>query len=327
MSAALHLPTDTDSVKWRWLTNADIPVVHGLFQSLEAEANPSYRTTYTEIEQLFHQTHEWLGALALDPQGLPVGFVHARLRLSDPIQVRCNSGLLKDHRSTPLQNSIIDWQGTAGTYLTRMMGSQTRIELNCSAQNQGDQFEKLLQEHGYEWASTIYEMRGDLEVLPENRSPGDLIAIEPWNPSLEDLVRLAALEFAPDTANSIGRSLEHWMSGRENFAPELSFIALDKNSDRSRVAGFIMCATYPEDWEVLGWSEGYIDLLEVGKDWLSLGIARELIVKAMYACRNHGFDKLATAVSSHHEAELAKLFGSLGFRDDASERTYAKTLS
>ncbi|MBV7363755.1 GNAT family N-acetyltransferase [Actinomycetaceae bacterium TAE3-ERU4] len=322
----LVIPEDTSTLRWRWLRESDVELVHALISTIEAADNPPYRTTLGETQQMFAQTANWVGLAGFDNAGNMRACIHSRLRLSSPIQVRTNSALHHDFRDGKAEQIMVDWQTQAGFYLTRLLNQDTECEIICTAEHQSDIFAHYLEKSAYTWSATLYEMRGGLSVLPESKSPAPLVSIEHWNTNLEDMVRLAALDFAPEASNSVGRSFEHWMSNRENFAPELSFIALDKSTDRTRVAGFVMCAAYAQDWEVLGWQEGYIDLLEVGKNWRNTNVARELIVAAMAACKNEGYQKIATAVSSNHEAELVKLFGSLGFEGVDQERFYTLRL-
>ncbi|OKL45979.1 hypothetical protein BSR29_08340 [Boudabousia liubingyangii] len=323
----IRLPEPSGGLTWRWMESDDQDVVYNLFHLIEEVDNPPYRTTLAEINQLFAQTQHWVGIVGETEDGTPKAFLHARLRLADPFEVRCNGAVTHDYRGRGIGSIIAQFQGEAGEYLARLLPPGVPVVILCSAANHSAEWEHILEAQGYSWSYTLHEMRSDLKALPEPGTPGPLIKIEPWNPDLENLVRLAALEFAPGAVNSIGRNLEQWKANRPDFAPELSFIALDRSTDRTRVAGFLLAAKYEQDWEVLGWQEGYIDLLEVGLAWRQTDVAKELVSATMHAAKAAGLDKVATAVSSHHELAATKLFGSLGFSAGNQEREYTKKIN
>ncbi|AOZ72682.1 hypothetical protein BK816_04740 [Boudabousia tangfeifanii] len=320
---ALTLPPDTEQIKWRWMAESDARLVHQVFNEIEELSQPFFRTTFDEVHQLFTQTSKWLGIIGVDRAGHPRAFLHARLKLAANMQVPCNSGTHPDFRTSELIENMLNWQEQAAAQLASTVGVTTGYSIVCSAQYHDlDIYLAALQHRNYEWTSSFHEMRAELDPIPPVGVAGPLIQIEPWNANWENLVRLAALEFAPETVHSQGRSLSQWMSNRNNFDPSLSFVALDRSTDRAEVAGFIMTAKYKEDWEILGWQEGYIDLLEVGPQWRDENVGRELVVAVMHACAEAGLAKVATGVSSHHEAAATRLFGSLGFEEVSQERKY-----
>ena len=76
------------------------------------------------------------------------------------------------------------------------------------------------------------------------------------------------------------------MQGRTAFAPEWSFVAVDRTGDRPRVAGFLLASRYEQDWAALGWREGYIDQLGVLSAWRETHVADALILASMWAARS-----------------------------------------
>ncbi|OKL49943.1 GNAT family N-acetyltransferase [Boudabousia marimammalium] len=325
-SKSLFLPYPVSGLTWKWMRATDIDDVFSIIEQIEAKDNPPYRTTRDEVEQLFEQTKHWIGIIATDEIGRCCAFVHARLRISSPLQIRCNGGIIPRYRGYSIGTQMIIWQESAARFLTRSIGTDSEVQIVCRNEYHDSAYSDLLLKAGYTSTSTFHEMRADLDVLPTAENPGPMIEITAWNPALEDMVRRAALEFAPDAVHSKGRSMEQWMSNRNRFAPELSFIAVDKSTDRTQIAGFLMAAKYPQDWEVLGWKEGYIDLLEVGVEWRNLPVGRELVVASMRASEQAGMNKIATGVSSRHEASAARLFGNLGFVEVSTQQEFTRTL-
>ena len=77
--------------------------------------------------------------------------------------------------------------------------------------------------------------------------------------------------------------MEQWLMGRTAFAPQWSFVALDRSGDRPQVAGFLLASRYEQDWAALGWSEGYIDQMGVLEKWRNAGVVEALIIASMRA--------------------------------------------
>ena len=121
--------------------------------------------------------------------------------------------------------------------------------------------------HGFRWARTYYELRASLEDLAPVPDLGSYMSIEAWGPQWEEPALRAANRLNESEWGRPPLTQEQWMQGRTAFAPEWSFVAVDRTGDRPRVAGFLLASRYEQDWAALGWREGYIDQLGVLSAW------------------------------------------------------------
>ena len=80
-------------------------------------------------------------------------------------------------------------------------------------------------------------------------------SVEAWGPQWEEPALRAANRLNESEWGRPPLTQEQWMQGRTAFAPEWSFLAVDRTGDRPRVAGFLLASRYEQDWAALGWRE------------------------------------------------------------------------
>ena len=118
-------------------------------------------------------------------------------------------------------------------------------------------------------------------------------------------------------------SREDWNAGRTYFVPQWSFIAVDRSGDRARVAGYLRSARYEQDWEALGWREGYTDMLGVLADYGGRGVAPALLTAAMRAYQRDGMEFAAAGVDSDSPTGAVGLYRELGYAPTQGSILYA----
>ena len=100
-----------------------------------------------------------------------------------------------------------------------------------------------------------------------------------------------------------------WISGNESFLPTASFVA---QAD-GEVVGYSVNFAYPEEWEGIGHSEGWIGGLGTTRDWRKKGVASALIEASLEAFRALGYDRAALGVDSENPTGALGLYTRLGF--------------
>ena len=100
---------------------------------------------------------------------------------------------------------------------------------------------------GFRWTRTYYELRASLEGLLPVPDLGSYMSIEAWGPQWEEPALRAANRLNESEWGRPPLTQEQWMQGRTAFAPEWSFVAVDRTGDRPRVAGFLLASRYEQD--------------------------------------------------------------------------------
>ncbi|MBF1735581.1 MAG: GNAT family N-acetyltransferase, partial [Trueperella pyogenes] len=179
-----------------------------------------------------------------------------------------------------------------------------------------------LKARGFHWERTYYDLRAKLDPLPQAPSLGSYMTIEQWSPSWDDELRRAANLIAQQQGRA-ALTEEQWTMGRSSFAPDWSYIAVDRRSDRPRIAGFTLVSKYEQDWPALGWKEGYIDHIGVGDEWRNTPVLDALVVASMRAQAQDGMDLIATGIAQTEGSATLSVFEYLGFRVVGQQRLYA----
>ncbi len=84
-----------------------------------------------------------------------------------------------------------------------------------------------------------------------------------------------------------------------------------------------MVSAYREDWEVLGWKEGYIDLMGVDGSASTTGVMQALLIHSMDAQRNDGMGRVATGIGSAENDGIQAFYGEMGFIRSFETHTFA----
>ena len=86
------------------------------------------------------------------------------------------------------------------------------------------------------WYREVRRFLGD--EIPEVDLDG-FITIDPWTPEIDDDVRRAYNQAMAETWETENVTPEDWTAGSAYFAPQWSFVAMDRSGDRARVAGYL----------------------------------------------------------------------------------------
>ena len=271
-------PGEHHGIEWESLTAAHHDGLSALFARMEARDNPPYRTSPDEVEEMLSGASQWRGLVGIARRGIAAGrivaFAQVVLRFPGRVECVCVGGVDPDFRRIGLGNAIVDWQeGTARQMLSEVEG-EAPAQITCHVETGQDDLEAQLKVHGFRWTRTYYELRASLEGLPQVPDLGSYMSIEAWGPQWEEPALRAANRLNESEWGRPPLTQEQWMQGRTAFAPEWSFVAVDRTGDRPRVAGFLLASRYEQDWAALGWREGYIDQLGVLSQWRESARAR-----------------------------------------------------
>ncbi|KWZ72145.1 MAG: GNAT family N-acetyltransferase [Winkia neuii] len=308
------------NVQWRKLSRADSALVAELTERIQRVDNPPYRTSRAEIEADFSADQRWrsFGAFV---QGKLIAYGHALFRPSDPARVICIGGVDPHFRRQKLGGHIVDLQVQAAQEL--LGASQGEVIMHV---DEGmAELVEVLRSRGFSWTKTYYELRAPLHSL--GAVPADpFITIVPWSVDLDDELRLAINAITEQTWGSTPLSAQEWAQGRPHFSAQNSFIALDKSTDRTQIAGLAMCSLYRQDWQALGVRECYIDIFAVGEPWRETHVGRRLLAAVMEKGAADGLEAIGAGISSLNDSGALDLYHSLGFRTVARTRSYSMQL-
>lgn len=304
-------------ISWRPMVSADVPAIHELIERVEDHDNPPYRTSKDEVRAWFAPGTAWHGRIGIAVGGTRDGSVICYSQVmtlqSDEPTCVCRSGVDPDYRHRGLGEHLVTWEvDEAKAILRRLTGhGKGRIIVNVDAGQYG--MEEQLERHGFSRMRSAYEMRRELSQLPDPPELGRYQEVRVWDDMLDEQARKLFNRLRGRGQGDHLQSRERWLSQQEAFVPEWSFAAVDLVGDRPNVIGFVMVSAYRQDWDALGWREGYIDLIAADEVATNTGVSQALIIESMRAQRRDGMDRVATGIGDPVNDPVAKLYGTLDF--------------
>ncbi|UNX53391.1 GNAT family N-acetyltransferase [Georgenia sp. TF02-10] len=323
--AALPLPAPVGGLTFATLDPGDLTDLSGLVSRIEDADNPPYRTSDEELAEYFGDTHHWAALGARDVDGVLRAFGFVRVRTGDTTLLRafCSGGVDPVARGRGVGSALLDWQVARGRQLLVATGKDAPARVVVHVDDGMPTLSDLVTSRGFTPRRWYTEMRRDLSLpLPEVQLDR-LLTVEPWSADLDDAVRRAHNRAFADHWGSQPHTPESWQESRTHFAPQWSFVALDRSSDRTQVAGYLMSARYEQDWPALGWTEGYTDLIGVLPEWRGRRLASALLTAAMAAYRADGMEYAGLDVDSDNLTGAVGLYAKLGYEPTRTSAMYS----
>ena len=318
------LPDIDAPLVWRPLQAADMECLYALLRRIEEHDNPPYRSTREEVSDsaLTQWTDLDTNSLAgFDAEGTLRAFgvvIDAEGRRAAP-RTLLEGGVDPTVRHRGVGRAVLTWQVDRAKEMLAAAGEPGRVIVHV--EDDMSSTADLVERHGFAPGGFHTEMRRALSGLELEEVTLDRpLELVPWTIELDDAVRLAHGEAFGTGAHA--PSAERWQEGRTYFVPEWSFLVLDRTSDRAQVAGYLLCSKYEQDWPILGWSEGYVDILGVRAPWRGRRIATALVTRAMRAFAEAGMEYAALGLDHAAKEENFGLFDKLGFTPTRGSTTY-----
>ncbi len=92
------------------------------------------------------------------------------------------------------------------------------------------------------------------------------------------------------------------------------------------IAGYSLTGTYPDEWDGLGFSEGWIQQLGVRRPWRGRGLAKALLQASSAAFATAGLEYAALDVDADSPTGAAQLYEGLGFRPTKTRVAWSLTV-
>ena len=301
---------------WAPLGPADNADLAALIARCETVDDPPYRTTAEETAEYFADP-VYSGVAGRDEHGAMRAFGLVRLRPSEKVYASITGIVDPAWRRRGIGGSLLHWQTENARHLigAERANALERLEARIVANvlENDERFATHLAELGFTPRRWYREVRRDLAEPIADVELDRFLEIVPWTEDLDDTVRRAHNNAFGGGWGADVATPEEWQAGRAYFAPRWSFVALDRSSDRTQVAGYLLSGRYEQDWEALGWQEGYTDMLGVGGDHRRRHVGRALLTAAMRAYAADGMDYAAAGVDSDNPTGAVSLYESLGY--------------
>lgn len=318
-----HLEILAPSLEWREALRSDLGDIVSLFARSEAVDDPPFRSTEDDLVDYFSSGYSNCAIGGWDSEGQLRVFGAVRVRLGQRVRVRAyGSGTVDPQwRNRGIGAQLILWQTRNARDLIRRLDTQASGSLVIHVDNTHRGISELLESKNFRVHGLYEEMRRDLSLEIPRMELGPGMSIEPWSPEIDDRLRREANRaFGSNTFSP--HNPETWHTNSPNFAPEWSFVALDRSTDRTRIAGMLLSGRYEQDWEAMGWSEGYTEFLGVLSQWRGQYLGSVLLARAMEAYRESGMEYAGVDVDLDNDTGARKMFLVLGYESVRASTLY-----
>ncbi len=316
------------NLRWRDLSSADTPALISLIKEVEESENPPFRTTAQEVRELFDPGYRIACRGGFDDDGLLRAYALVRVAEDElPYAVATLSGavhpVLRDQR---LGRDMLQWQIEAGKAILVDLDRDVPAYIQVHVESGQEDIADMLQRHGFSEHGVVTQLRGNLQqTLPPLNLPAH-IRLEPWRPELDTEVRRAHdAAFAQSESTTTVNDAE-WARVAARVMPQWSYVAMDRSTDRPQVAGYVLASQWEEDWEALGWTEGYIEALGVRKEWRGQGVAIGLLTSCMKSMAASGMQYVGLDTDSATPTGASVIFEALHFEPTHTTRQYILAL-
>ncbi|HLR57339.1 MAG TPA: GNAT family N-acetyltransferase [Beutenbergiaceae bacterium] len=316
-----------EGLQWRGLGAADLDAFHALALHLETEDDLLFRSTPEESQDRLMSTGVANGNVvgAFDDAGALQAFAGVRRAPEDEGSVRVflDGGVSPAYRRKGIGTILLDWQIARARQLLAESDRHVPGRIVANAEENLPDAVHMLVSRGFRPQRWYFDLRRDLsQPIPDLELERSL-QIVPWSEDLNEQCRLAHNDAFEMHWGSEPSSPETWAEDREFLTPEWSFLVLDNSSDRSKVVGYLLSGRYEQDWDSLGWTEGYIDMLGVRQAWRNRGIATALVAHAMKIYAGEGIEYAAVGVDAAAPSKTYGLFSTLDFEAIRSSTMFA----
>jgi mycothiol synthase len=180
---------------------------------------------------------------------------------------------------------------------------------------------RLYARMGFEPVRWFEELGRSLEPLPPVVVP-DGVELVPWSLDRNEEYRLVHNEAFADHWGSTPMEPSDWEDATVGHGarPDVSFVAVEESTGRA--IAICLNHAYPEDDELTGRREAWIDSLATLRGWRGRGVASALIARSLEAFAAEGFTHAMLGVDSDNPTGAARLYQSLGFERERRSITH-----
>jgi ribosomal protein S18 acetylase RimI-like enzyme len=294
-----------------------VDALYELHRAFEAEQNLPFRTSRAELVHDMAEPETDLATdtrVAVAPDGtfLASARLDVSLRRGPKHRAYLITMARADHGDLELE--AIRWaEAEANTRFAAVDDDLPRVIRSFAEANSTDRIDRYqscgfpVVRHYVDMVRSLAEPFGDPE-LPDG------VELVPWEERWLPSSFEAHAEAFQDHWGSLPPTWEEWQhrASWPGCRPDLSHVAVADGE----VVAYCMNGVYPQDWDVIGRKDGWVEVLGTRRAWRKQGLASALLTASFCAFADAGLDAASIGVDAANPTGAFHLYEALGFREE-----------
>ena len=325
--AVATVPGSHLGLAWRPLTPEDAEAVHGLVVRCEAVDEPNFRTSPADVAQSLDRpqtegTADSLGGFDGSGELRAAAFVHSPPGDETTARVFVTASIDPTWRRRGVGRALLVWQDDRARQIIAGLDPALPARIAAYVDEHLDDRRRLYAAAGFSPKRTFRVMRRRLAGAPEPvpAPVPDGLEIRTWDPEIDDAVRLAHNEVFQDHWGSQPVTPESWTTALSDLTASWSMVAVD--SGTGEVAGYALTARHEYQWEALGHTEGFTELIGVRRSYRGSGLAKALLGTVLVALHRDDIDVAALDVDDENPSGAHRFYERMAFEPAGARILY-----
>lgn len=312
-----RLPQHPGIATWRGASRDDVDAIHAVLAAADRVDHPTWVTPREDVADTFElpdvdHARDTILAVADDGQVVAVGTVMRHPDTTTKVKAYLQGAVHPQWRRRGIGEQVVRWQYARAMQQLAESGSSVPGEVALYAGERNHGAVVLAERVGLRtarWFTTM--VRDNTAPVPDLPDP-DGITFAAYTADRAEDMRQARNDAFRDHWGSLPSSPERWAQfvGGAFLRPDLSTLALDADG---RIVAFCLASVNEDDWQALGASNSYIDLIGVVRDHRGEGLAPRVIARTLRAMTDAGLEKAVLDVDTESPTGAHALYERLGF--------------
>lgn len=325
---SLPLPQHPDVAEWRAPTRDDIDAMHAVQAASDAVDHPTWITPREDIADTFeysHVDHSRDSLIGFTADGTPIALAGARVHPSRDERINGYVGgtVHPQWRRRGIGAVILEWADARTREIIAEIDSDVPTELKLFAEAGNVGLDKLATSHGYTAERWFTSMEREMsDAVPQLAEPAGISVVPYTSDRVLDMLQARNDAFR-DHWGSLPSTEEGWRLFVEGafFRPDLSRLALDADGT---IVAFCLASVNKDDWEALGVTHAYIDLIGVIRSHRGKGLAPLVISRSLDAIAAEHLERAVLDVDTASPTGANTLYENLDFKPTQQEVAYVQ---